>query len=101
MESTWEIIDEERGKARKGIDIQSLIIDEERGKARKGIDIQSLIIDNNEITNQKQIANILNNYFLTIADTISSNNNNHRNTNMTHPINYLANSFRIPFANIH
>jgi hypothetical protein len=51
--------------------------------------------------NQKQIANIFNNYFLTIADRITSNNNNHKNTNMTHPVNYLANSFRKPFANIH
>jgi Notch-like protein len=58
------------------------------------------IIDNNKISNQKQIANIFNNYLLTIADTITSNNN-HGNTNMTHPINYLANSFKKPFANIH
>jgi hypothetical protein len=83
MKSTWEIINEERGKA------------------KKGIDVQSLIIDNNEITNQNQIANIFNNYFLSIMDTINSNNNNHRNTNMTYPINYLENSFRKPFANIH
>jgi hypothetical protein len=82
MKSTWEIINQERGEA------------------RNGIDIQLLIIDNNEIINQKQIANIFNNYFLTIADRITSDNNNHRNTNMTHPINYLANSFRKPFANV-
>jgi ferritin-like protein len=42
MKSTWEIINDESGKAMKGIDIQSLII-------------------NNEIMNQKQIANIFNN----------------------------------------
>jgi hypothetical protein len=83
MKSTWEIINEERGKS------------------RKGIDIQSLIIDNNEIMNQKQITNIFNNYFLTMADTITSNNNNHRNANMTRPNNYSANGFRKPFENIH
>jgi hypothetical protein len=77
------------------------IINEEGGKTRKCIDIQSLVIDNNKITNQKQIANIFNNYFHTIADTFTSNNNSHINTDMTYPINYLANSFRKPFANLH
>jgi hypothetical protein len=43
---------------------------------------------------------MFNNYFFKIADTITSNTS-HRNTNMTHPINYLANSFRKPFANTH
>jgi hypothetical protein len=82
MKSTWEIINAERRKA------------------RKGIDIQSLIIDNNKTVNKTEVANVFNNYFLSIADATNSNNN-HRDTNMTNPINYLANSFRKPTANIH
>jgi hypothetical protein len=61
--------------------------------------MQSLVTDNNVITDQNQIANNFNNYFLSIADSINSNNK-HVNTNMTNPINCLANSFRKPFTKI-
>ena len=76
------------------------IINEERGKTKKDFDIQSLVLDNNVIMDQKQIANIFNTYFLTIADLINPNNNKHINTNLTNPINYLANNFRKPFTKI-
>jgi hypothetical protein len=75
------------------------IINEETGKTKRGLDMQSLVIDNNVITDKNQIANIFNNYFLSIADSINSNNK-HVTTNMTNPINYLANSFRKPFTKI-
>ena len=76
------------------------IINEERGKTKKDLDIQSLVLDDNVITDQKQIANIFNTYFLTIADLINPNNNKHINTNLTNPINYLTNNFRKPFTKI-
>jgi hypothetical protein len=50
--------------------------------------------------NQNKIANIFNNYFLSIAHSINSDNNKHIHTSMTNSINYLANSFRRHFAKI-
>jgi hypothetical protein len=73
------------------------IINEEKGKTESGIDIQSLVINNNVIMNQNKIANIFNNYFISIADTVNSDNNKHINTSMTNPINYLTNNFIRPF----
>ena len=49
--------------------------------------------------NQNKIANIFNNYFKSIADTVNSDNK-HINTRMTNPINYLTNNFRRPFPKI-
>ena len=37
------------------------IINEEKGKTKSSIDIQSLVINNNVIMNQNKIANIFNN----------------------------------------
>ena len=50
--------------------------------------------------NQNKIANIFNNYFISIADTVNADNNKHINTSMTNPINYLTNNFRRPFPKI-
>jgi hypothetical protein len=50
--------------------------------------------------NQNQIVNVFNNYFLSIADTIISNNNIHVNTKMTNPVNYLTNNVRRSFTKI-
>jgi len=49
------------------------IINEEKGKTKNSIDIQSLVINNNVIMNQNKIANIFN-YFLSVADSINSDN---------------------------
>jgi len=68
------------------------IINEEKGKTKSSIDIQSLVINNNVIMNQNKIANVFKNYFISIAD-----NNKHINTSMTNPINCLTNNFRKPF----
>jgi len=74
------------------------IINEENGKPKHSTDIQFLVIDNNIIMNQNKIADNFNNYFLSIADSINTDNNKHINTSMTNPINYLRNSFRRPFT---
>ena len=63
------------------------IISEEKGKTKSTIDIQSLVINNDVIMNQNKIANIFNSHFISIADTVNSDNNRHINTSMTNPIN--------------
>jgi len=85
MKSIWKIINEEKGKTKSSTDIQSLII---------------IIIHNNVIMNQNKIVNIFNNYFISITDTVNSDNNKHINTSITNPINYLTNKFRRPFPKI-
>jgi hypothetical protein len=76
------------------------IINEEKGTTKNSMDIQSLIIDNNIIINQNKTASIFNNYFLSVADSINTDNNKHIISSMTNPINYLANSFRRSFTKI-
>jgi len=76
------------------------IINEEKGKTKISIDIESLVINKNVIMNQNKIANIFNNYFISIADTVNSHNNKHINTSMTNPMNCLTNNFRRPFPKI-
>ena len=74
------------------------IINKEKGKTKHGTDIQSLVIDNNVIMNQKIITNTLNNYFLSIADSINLDNNKHINTGITNPVTYLLNNFKRLFT---
>jgi hypothetical protein len=76
------------------------IINEEKGKTSSSIDIQSLVINYNVIMNRNKIANIFNNYFISIADAVNLDDNKRINTSMTNPINYLTNNFRRPFAKI-
>ena len=47
---------------------------EEKRKTVNGIDIQSLVINNNVKMNQNKIVNIFNNYFISIADAVNSDN---------------------------
>jgi hypothetical protein len=47
--------------------------------------------------NQNKIVNIFNNYFISIGDTINSDNNKHINTSMTNSINYLTYNLEDPF----
>ncbi|GFG29899.1 hypothetical protein Cfor_02255, partial [Coptotermes formosanus] len=70
------------------------IINDEQGKTKQDIDIQSLVVDNEVIINQNKIANTLNSSFLFIADTINSDNNKHINARISNPIIYLQNNFR-------
>jgi len=58
------------------------------------------MIDNKVLTNQNKIANILNYYFLSIADSINVENNKHIDSHMINPVNYLANNFRRSFTKI-
>jgi len=76
------------------------IINEEKGKTKSGIDIQSLVINNNVIINQNKIANIFKKLFISFTNTANSDNNKHVNKSMTNTINYLTNNFRRPFPNI-
>jgi len=47
------------------------IINHENGKPSHHNNTISLSIDNKEVTNQNKIANIFNNYFLSIADNLT------------------------------
>jgi len=76
------------------------IINEKKGKTKSSIDVQFLVINNNVIMNQNKIANIFNNYFISLADTVNAGNNKHINTSMTNPIKYLTYNFRRPFPKI-
>jgi hypothetical protein len=51
------------------------IINNENGKPNHSKNSISLKIDNKEITNQNTVANIFNNYFLSIAASLNSGNN--------------------------
>jgi len=73
------------------------IINEVKGKTKSSIDIQSLVINNNVIMNQNKITNIFNIYFISIADTVNSDNNKPISTSMTNPVIYLTNNLEDPF----
>ena len=68
------------------------------GGTKHSTDSQSLVTHDNVIMNQNKIANTLNIYFLSIADSVNSDNNKHINTIITNPITYLSHSFRRPFT---
>jgi hypothetical protein len=55
------------------------IINEEKGKTKRDIGVQSIMVDNKVMLNQKKIANTVNkySYFLSIANSIISGNNKH------------------------
>jgi len=84
MESTWKIIKTETSKT------------------NHKLAVQLLKIINNIINNTITIANTLNKYFISIADSVINNikrsNNDHKNN--TNHIKYLFNSFNHPFPNI-
>jgi hypothetical protein len=73
------------------------IINHENGKPSHSNTTIALRIDNREVTNQAKIANIFNNYFLSIADSLISSNNNHTNAKEPNPISYLTNGFLSTF----
>jgi hypothetical protein len=74
------------------------IINEEKGKTKHAMDTQSLVTDNNVIIDWELITNTLNDYFLSIADSINLDTNKHINTSITNPITYLLNNFKRPFT---
>jgi hypothetical protein len=52
------------------------------------------------VTNQEKIAAAFNKYFLSIADSIIPENNNHTNKEIVNSINYLVITFSRPFNKI-
>jgi hypothetical protein len=57
-----------------------------------------LILDNELISNQKEIADTFNRYFITIAESILVNNyDNKFRTNIVNPTTYLRDIFNCPF----
>jgi hypothetical protein len=75
------------------------IINEEKGKPKHDSGIQSLMLNNKLISNQKEIADSFNIYFITIADSILVNNNNNKHSaNTVNPITYLRDIIKSPFS---
>jgi hypothetical protein len=73
------------------------IINEEKGNIKRNKGINSIVIGKKVVTNQEKIATAFNKYFLSIADSIIPENNNHTNKEIVNPITYLVNTFSRPF----
>jgi hypothetical protein len=58
------------------------------------------MMDNNAEMNLSKIADNFNKYFLSVADSIKTDNNKNVNTSRTNPLQYLSNNFRRPFRKI-
>ena len=65
------------------------IINEEKGKTRSRPIIQFLKTNNNIVNNQKVMANIFSNYFLSVVELL--NKDNKRDDKNTNPLHYLQN----------
>jgi hypothetical protein len=76
------------------------IINEEKGNIKRNKGIHSIMIGKKVITIQEKIATAFNKYFLSIADYIIPENNNHTNLGIANPINYLVKTFSRPFNKI-
>jgi hypothetical protein len=76
------------------------IINEVKGNIKRNKGIHSIVIGKKVVTNQEKIATAFNKYFLSIADSIIPENNNHTNKEIVNPINYLVNTFSRPFNKI-
>jgi hypothetical protein len=76
------------------------IINENNGKIKRDDGMYSMIVDNKVIMNKNKIADTFNTYFLSIADSIISGNNNYISPNSCNPINCLVNTFGRPFTKI-
>jgi len=51
-------------------------------------------MDTNAEMNLSKIADNFNKYFISVADSINSDNNKNVNSNVNYPLQYLLNSFR-------
>jgi len=76
------------------------MINNETGTTQLDMSVPSLVMYDKIIMNQKEIANLFNNYFLSVADSINAKNNKAKNSNMINPINYLFKHYSKPFANL-
>jgi len=62
---------------------------------------QLINIDGNLVTNQQLISNYFNNYFLTVADRLTSNIKNDKTSlNRKNPIYCLHKNFNLPCSNM-
>jgi hypothetical protein len=76
------------------------IINSKRGITHQDTSVPLLELDDKIITNQHKIANLFNNYFLSVADSINVNKNKDINSTTINPINYLFKYYNKPFAKI-
>jgi hypothetical protein len=76
------------------------IINSERGITHQDMSVPLLELDDKIITNQHKIANLFNNYFLSVADSFNVNKNKDINSTMINPINYLFKYYNKRFAKI-
>ena len=68
MKTTWKMINSEKGTTHRDM---------------------SVTLDDKIITNRQKIADLFNNYFLSIADPIDGDKNKDEHSSMINPINYL------------
>ena len=76
------------------------IINREKGTNQQDISVPTLTIDDLTIANQSKKANMFNNYFSTVADSITLDKNKHITSNRINPIDYLYNFYSKPFSKI-
>jgi hypothetical protein len=62
--------------------------------------VPSIVLDEKTITNQYKIANLFNNYFLSLADSINVDKNKAKNSSMINPINNLFKYYSKPLAKL-
>jgi len=81
MRSTWKIINNNIGTTQHDMSVPSLVMNE-------------------KIMSKKEVANIFNNYFLSVADSVNVYNNKAKTSSMINPINYLFKHYSKPFADV-
>jgi hypothetical protein len=76
------------------------IINSEKWTNQHDMSVSSIIMNGKTITNQYEIANIFNNYFSSVADSINVDNNTAKPSSKTNPINYLYKYHGTPFTKL-
>jgi exonuclease III len=74
------------------------IINGERGTSQSDPSATRLVQNNNTITNKHKIANLFNNYFISVTDYIKAENSNDVNPNKINPVKYLLEYYEKPFS---
>ena len=76
------------------------IISKEKGKAQYEMLVPQIVHEGKLISNQKIIANLFNNYFLSIANLITTDKNNDTKSNICNSTEYLIKHYDKPFSSI-
>ena len=76
------------------------IIYKEKGKTPPDMQVPQIIYEDKIITNQKTIADLFNNYFLSIADETLADMNKHTKANRCNSVDLLFNYYDKPFPKI-